>query len=54
MVQWIRLPANATNMGSIPRLGRFSCAAEQLSLCTTATEALAPEVHALEQEKPPQ
>ena len=52
MLQWIKLPANATNMGSIPGLGRFSRAAEQLSLCTTTTEALAPKVHALEQEKP--
>ena len=28
------LPANAGDMGSIPGPGRFSCAKEQLSLCT--------------------
>ena len=48
------LSANAANVGSIPGLGRFSRAAEQLSLCTTTTEALAPGDRALEQEKPPQ
>ena len=32
------LPANAEHRGSIPGLGRFRTAVEQLSPCVTATE----------------
>ena len=45
-------PAKAGDMGSIPSLGRFHNASEQLSPCTTATKSvcLEPVLHS---EKPP-
>ena len=48
------LPASAGDMGSIPDLGRFPHAVEQLSPCATTTEAHVPTARALQQEKPPQ
>ena len=45
-------PANAGDTGSSP--GLIPHAAEQLSLCTTTTEACKPRAHAPQQEKPPQ
>ena len=36
-------PANAGDTGSIPDLGRFLHALEQLSLCATTTEGRAPQ-----------
>ena len=46
--------ASAGDMGSIPWSGKIPQAAEQLSPCTTTTEARAPRAPALQQEKPPQ
>ena len=47
-------PTNAEDMGSVPGLERSHIATEQLSPCTTTTEARLPRAHALQQEKPPQ
>ena len=44
-------PANAGDIGSIPGSGKTPHAEEQLSPCTTTTEATC---LALQQEKPPQ
>ena len=46
------LPANARGHGFQPWSGKIPHAAEQLSLCTTTTEALVPRSCALQQEKP--
>ena len=48
------LPTNAEDTDSIPGLGRSHIATEQLSPCTTTTEACMPRAHAPQQEKPPQ
>ena len=45
-------PADARDMDLIPDPGR-SHAAEELSQCTTITEAACPRDHAQQQEKPP-
>ena len=47
------LPASAGNTGSVLGWGtKTPHDSEQLSLCTTATEACMPGAHALQQEKP--
>ena len=49
------LPANAGDKGSSPGLGRSHVlAADQLSQCTTTTEARKPRARAPQQEKAPQ
>ena len=48
------LPAKAGDTGSSPGPGKPPHAAEQQSLCATATEACVPRARALQQEKPPQ
>ena len=47
-------PAKAGDTGSSPSLRKIPHAAEQLSPCTTTTEALVPRACAPQQEKPPQ
>ena len=47
------LPANAGDTGLDPWSGKIPHASEQLSLCTTTTEARVPRACALQQEKPP-